>query len=380
MKEFYTSKGAETALIFTLKNIYQTDAIVRYPSENILRASDGKWSQERFFTLSGTFGTRPISFDKVYVIVDISRVEIIVSRFENIDDNIVRIYHKSPINVALDQLVEVISNEEVIWAGGVINAPSSIDIVYGGSNWQLGQILIFPGSVNNTVARITALGPNDSILHAEILEYGWVHGLDQTIIARPSIGSSLSEEATLRIKLDSNAKLPGHWKDISGQISNQDIRIEDNYYYQQFSYDVESSVNPMFYYNLIKTIHPSGTKLFTTEVLKQSVYVIPTAFTTYPYKSISIFDNLSGSYDSHWYNLTKYFNDTSSPSGEFLTVGELVSLHLTKNVIPSITDSITASTGDISSISSYSGYAEVGYFENPTGAIYAISEFTLTLS
>jgi hypothetical protein len=38
MKEFYTSKGAETALIFTLKNIYQTDAIVRYPSENILRA------------------------------------------------------------------------------------------------------------------------------------------------------------------------------------------------------------------------------------------------------------------------------------------------------------------------------------------------------
>ncbi len=58
--------------------------------------------------------------------------------------------------------------------------------------------------------------------------------------------------------------LPGAYKGTKGQLSS-DMRLQDNYYYQQFSYDINSSTALKTYRDIVHdVIHPAGTKLFGT--------------------------------------------------------------------------------------------------------------------
>lgn len=84
--------------------------------------------------------------------------------------------------------------------------------------------------------------------------------------------------------------MPGRWADASGQISNQEIRLEDNKYYQQFSYDIESTTNPTVYNGLARTVHPAGLALFSTYILERTIAITPVVVTTYPYKTVGVFD------------------------------------------------------------------------------------------
>jgi len=52
------------------------------------------------------------------------------------------------------------------------------------------------------------------------------------------------------------------WLDRQGFLSS-DIKIQDNYYYQDYSYEIQSSVSLVDYESLIQTqIHPAGTIMF----------------------------------------------------------------------------------------------------------------------
>lgn len=367
MKEFYTSKGAEHTLIFMMKNIFQTDAIIRYPSENILRSSDGKWSQERAFVVETLYGDIPLIFTSVNLIVNTNTSEKIqISRSEIIGPTNVRFYTKTPINVSLDQHVEIIQDGVLVWIGKIVNNHAYIEIVNGGSNWQLGQVIIFPGSVKNTVIRVAGLSTNDSIKYVNIIELGWDHEEDQTVTVLPTFNSDISEQATLIFHSGIVATLIGKWKDSSGQISNQEIRLEDNFYYQQFSYDIETDISPSQYIDIVSLIHPAGTKLFTTCNLSEYISVSPEGITTYPFKTISLFDSISSN-DIIRKTLSRYYSDTPN-------IIEDMTINLNK--YNSITaDSVTATAGSTKTELPAAEYA-LDYFAE----IYSLTEKTVNLT
>jgi hypothetical protein len=55
----------------------------------------------------------------------------------------------------------------------------------------------------------------------------------------------------------------GVYSGDNGKLSNQNVRLQDNYYYQLFSYVIETEVDVKEYAEAIKELHPAGLKRFS---------------------------------------------------------------------------------------------------------------------
>ena len=69
----------------------------------------------------------------------------------------------------------------------------------------------------------------------------------------------------------SSVLMESGWADDSSQLDNEYIRLQDSNYYQQFSYDVVSTVDPKRYEQLIDFMHPAGSKRFTTYIIQEDL-------------------------------------------------------------------------------------------------------------
>ncbi len=144
-----------------------------------------------------------------------------------------------------------------------------------------------------------------------------------------SISESLNSGVTLQqynesqlqlvYNFDSVVQGKGKYTNDAGQISNQQTRIQDSYYYQLFSYLIESREDRSNYKDLLTIVHPSGLKLFS-QVLKE----ISTEFSIIASSAKSIdvkfiFDTAFGN-DANGYSnrLAKNFSGVN----EAVTVGE----------------------------------------------------------
>lgn len=418
IKQIYSAKGSEQALVNILKLVYQAESSIRYPSEQILRASDGRWNQERFIVVQQTFGSIPTNFNEFYIKYNLTDVRVKLSKYEVIGEGVARLFFRptTSISVSTDQLVYVYDSQGlVVYAAKVVRQPAKITIVKGGANWQLGQIIVIPGTVRDTVVRVTEVTPQGAIVSVEIIQYGFDHTENQTLIVSPypnkPLGSSfdltvtqtsispakylysldindylegaidrvqgissgisgssyflqdyaepgyvgytvfdnstynaeyepgvesditieqwLASRATLSYSYDTVVTERGNWKTDAGMLSNENIRLQDNFYYQQFSYDIEANTNSTNYIELARTIHPAGMKLFTTYALGEVLSVQPIAVTSFPFIKLDLFDS-SEPFDSNTKLAVK--NPTDS-----ITITDFDKQIVTKRPVDSVT-------------------------------------------
>ena len=226
--------------------------------------------------------------------------------------------------------------------GEIVDNISRVKVVNGGKGWQVGQIFIvyeqngwfvnnysydnelFPWSyrhsrdeqdldygqhgistevrpkVKPTICKVTVVDEiTGAIKHAEIIQLGdYVAPTKNNYITVSPLffeeGTAEEAEyyATLEFDFGQSTKMPGRWFNDSGQVSNQNIVLQDSYYYQQFSYDIVTTVNSMFYEHLAKSMHPAGTKMFTTYVAENDLDASLTydVDITSPYIDQSIYD------------------------------------------------------------------------------------------
>lgn len=452
IKEIYSAKGSEQALVNILRIVYQADAQIKYPSENILRASDGKWEQDNFITLERVFGTLPSNITDFYVNYQYSTTRVPVKKFINVSPTKVRLYYALRDSIALTdgQLVSINnSNGTLAYTGRIVKSPSYLSVVSGGANWQLGQVIVVPGSINNTIARVTEVDSNGAVLKVEILEHGYVHNENQlvTISSYPNkplastynitselisinpvayqhtldiydytdgadeqtvgimsgvaynsyflenyvdptyvgeivfdVSSTavapeptpetditleqwLASRATFKYIFEPVTKLKGGWKDESGQISNQTIRLQDNYYYQQYSYDIETTTGNTNYLDLANAVHPAGMKMFTTFNIIENLEVIPLAETTFPFIRTDLLD-VSTINDERIKRVTKIRDDETA----------LADVIDSKRVDKYLEDSVTASSDDTSSFSTSTYDSEMYFAEG-----YVVTENILNI-
>lgn len=383
IKEVYASKGGEQGLLFLLNAVHGVEATISYPIDNVLRASDGKWFQESFITLSTVFGDFESieEWDFSYDCRCVGRGQIIpVTRTHIIGDDLIRLYYqaRSSIITFIGQKINVYNSSGVLlYAGEIIASPASISVLRPGRDWQLGQIITWPNLPNNTIARVAEVDSEGGIKRVEVIEYGENHVNGETFTLSPypvkPLGSSvdlvseqisaaplayhhtltiddytdgtaedvqgfasgaffgsyflenyassdyngvvvfriesgdapteqgntsltieqwLASRATLFYNFSPTSKLRGRWLDDAGQISNQNIRLQDNFYYQQFSYVIDSQTAPSTYLELSNSIHPAGMKQFTTYTLTQdlNLTVFIEANTQWPYVKLDLLD------------------------------------------------------------------------------------------
>ena len=376
IREVYTAKGSEQALLFLLKTAYSAvDAVIKYPSENILRASDGQWVQETFLTVETVYGDIPTTIDTMFIEIGNNVQRVPVTRFEVVSPTILRLYFKSSLTIPVTegQYVQIRNAQNIIvYYGSVVRSPATIAVMNGGKNWQLGQVIVFPGTVRDTVTRVTSIDGVGAIKTLEIVEYGYTHMEYQTVTVSPypnkplgiaydilpeilteqplaikyvltvqenlmstsdlivayngtyflqdyvyasesyngdpvvavthvsaptiqidqtglTIEQWFDSRATLVFQYGTTTTLRGRWLDSKGQVSNSEIVLQDSFYYQQFSYVIDTDVNPTQYVNVANVVHPAGLKLFTNLNLTTSIEIVPTALTVYPF---ILLDNL----------------------------------------------------------------------------------------
>lgn len=93
----------------------------------------------------------------------------------------------------------------------------------------------------------------------------------------------LESRALLRYEYDYMLVNRGEWIGNEGRISNANIRIQDSYYYQLFSYVISSSIDYENYKDTVAYMNPAGLKYFgelqKSELLQVSTDIISSSAT-----------------------------------------------------------------------------------------------------
>jgi hypothetical protein len=114
-----------------------------------------------------------------------------------------------------------------------------------------------------------------SILYVIDSGFGYIDGEVLSFISQDG-----TRTGTAIAKLGKQGLGQGYYSDTNGQLS-ADKYLQDGYYYQIFSYDIESSLSPDQYSQMVSdTVHMAGTKMFGS-VVKTSVSDTPVSVTGY---------------------------------------------------------------------------------------------------
>ena len=187
LNTIYNAKGTEKSLKLVFKLLFNEDIKVSYPAEQILKASDGNWIEEKFITLFTQSGTVPLSNVQLVFKNSFGAFSVDSTRIEYLTQDTTRFYFKSfsKIGFVDNQLVYVKNNSNIVFSGKLLQSPSKLIIKQKGRDWQIGQVIIVPGTIKNTIGRVVSIDNNGGINSIEILEYGYSHNINQELVISP---------------------------------------------------------------------------------------------------------------------------------------------------------------------------------------------------
>jgi hypothetical protein len=369
LNEIYSSKGTEKSFKTLFRVLYGIETEYIRPSDQILKASDGKWVQDAFVTVQKNYGQFSALLNvEIPVSNSFGVFTFVASRYEDIGSGICRIFFRitSVLKFEIGSVIQIKDLDGVTtFRGNVIESPERLNIISGGGLFQSGQVYSIPGSTQPTVFKIKRVDVGGKIKSAEIISHGYTHpqheqywissyknippltnqsvvstetspgvflyeigitdtiydiretivgrvadiyddvgfgldtvefntlpvfvitvgdtlfsainggeGLPATFASNPSITIQdyLNNRASVELISGSYSNLPGRYTDTSGQLSDPFIKLQDNYYYQIFSYVVLSGIDISAYKDtILKALHPAGLKYFA--VLSKSLEI-----------------------------------------------------------------------------------------------------------
>lgn len=174
---------------------------------------------------------------------------------------------------------DVIVEDELILAQGISDGSGGLyggdatvtgDVIYG-SNVSTSAVVVDSGFGYREGEELQMSFAGDEYL---VLESG--HVLVTEASETLYYGRSDDLTVTAVVSLSAVGKSLGFWKNNDGML-NSEKRIQDSYYYQEYSYDIESSKSKDKYEGFLKkTYHPAGVEMFGTAVLGGQVSVLGT--------------------------------------------------------------------------------------------------------
>jgi hypothetical protein len=270
IKSFYLAKGSEKSFKFLFRVFFGADVEFYYPRVDILRFSDAKWVQDRTakcVRISGDpsqlIGNRIIGtkskasayVEKVLLVQDgtITSVELFLNR--------------SSI-VGKFQPDEVVKDELNTCQLRVLPLIVKIKLEEKGKGYQAGQEVKVRGEGFNCKARITAVGTQGEVESVQVYQFGAGYKPETTVIEFTS-PPGIFQTATGTAIFDTTAKYPGYFLNSDSMLSSGK-RIQDGYYYQQFSYVIKSEESRDKYESIVRRlVHPAGFTFFS-EVTTES--------------------------------------------------------------------------------------------------------------
>ena len=398
IKEFYSAKGSEESFRMLFRHLYNTEIEIKYPKEQILKTSDGTWTQDISVLVQVTSGD-------IFDIIDQQISVYTNQQIINVTANRVRLLDDGYYEVFLDKFQrDLISVGSILSlndiSATVVETISKITVYKSGIGFYVGQIFTLPSvSGANARIKITKVGPIGELLEIQILDFGsgYTSDFNTTVVSgsTPSLivegelssqtlgfvdngfissnfyseleyttgsysgetirefytqidvpeGTTLDDErvAVLLVSVGSIRRYPGFYSDSSGFLSDA-YYIQDGHYYQDFSYVVSCVESINTYRNIVKALlHPSGFKIFGNQLFSNTFDIGSNlTFLVNRYFQQALSDVI-GTTDSNKYVLNK-------PISDLLGIQDSDIYYFSKALIDSVSVSEVASLMLIKSI------------------------------
>lgn len=362
IKEFYSCKGSLDSFQTLFKLLFNTNVEIILPKDQILIASDGRWLQQESFFIEATSGDPLDLYAQIitlvsennYIDVEVERVRKVYPAQDYYEIFITR-------NVNTNRIVTGATFTFNGISGEVIDSLGNIELIYGGQNFEVPQFVEIDYQSTGTLIRISEVDASGAIIKFKVLSFGigYTNDFYARIVPRSEISGDdliVIDEEDIETEIDSNpthaiikfsnaaiAKYPGEFTNNKGFLSD-DIYLQDNYYYQQYSYVIKSGIQIENYRNIVrKTVHPAGMIFFgqfeiTNEFdLSQNIQSLSrylrarlqSQFSTTDTLVVNFFKDLSSSVDVE--EQDDYNINYSKILTESLSVSEETAIHFYKN-------------------------------------------------
>ena len=278
IKQFYLAKGTEKSYEFLFRIFYDTNVEFYYPKKDILRLSSGRWIQNNYLRISNALG------DQIYraagnLIVQKNNRGAIIATARVVSVNVFQIDNFSVAELLISGRngvfqvgnlgIEFEDENEKFKEVQIYSVVSTVNIVDGGSNYRIGERIRFLSNTSDggqgargTIAEVDAVG---GIRKINIDDFGINYSNPPIIEIDSDRGSGFIGTAMV----GSLCQSFGYYANNDGRLSTNKV-LQDNHYYQNWSYVLKSEVVIDTYRELIRRlVHPVGTGMFGSVLIKR---------------------------------------------------------------------------------------------------------------
>jgi len=279
VRDFYAIKGSESSFAFFFDAFYNSIAEVFYPKTDILETSTGKWIERKSIRVTSENGLSNFTM-KNKSLVQLALDESTTNATAFVSDII---QYDLPPFIVTELFLENIDGDfipnrtiEVELSDGsklrekTFGLLSEYTISNSGVGYAIGDFvkLVEEGGGIGAAAKVTRVDNRGRIKDIEILNHGVNYFTDVTFTIESTTGNGNAQGTA---KSSALAEYGGFYYDNSGKLSSKK-KLEDNDYYQYFSYVLKTKLSLQKYSDSVKALlHPSGFKLFGDVLLSDTL-------------------------------------------------------------------------------------------------------------
>lgn len=239
IREFYQARGSKESYQFLFRILFNKDSDVFYPSTQILRASDGKWVQEKSVFVKSESGNL---FNLSGKIIDIQttnkEIHVFCPRVVYYRNDIYEVFidraYVQDISVS-----DIVSSADGLDYGTILPCPNKYTITTEGAGFEIGQLFYLKTqSGDGSLIKITKIGTGGSIKKVQVISFG----LDYDSIYYAKLSNKQAVAVPYR------HPVPGPYPDgINGFVDYGYINRQDYFYFDQFYTPTVANNQNVFY-------------------------------------------------------------------------------------------------------------------------------------
>lgn len=277
IRQFYRAKGTEKTYEFLFRILYDTNVEFYYPKLDVLKASDGKWIQKKTIRVGGSQGNRLFESTgrRIYqrnasetvvasaFVVEASKYQL--GSFPVYELNVSNTNGTFVSTLPLELETSTTNTIEP----KVYSVVSSITVTNGGSNYRVGDRIVFTNALGDigqgARAKVSQVNSSGKILKIEIQDFGINYASAPAITVSSQKGTGFAGTCAVGVLCN----FQGYYANNDGRLSTNKV-LQDNHYYQNYSYVLKTEVTIDRYRDAIKRlIHPAGLGFFGQVLIKR---------------------------------------------------------------------------------------------------------------
>lgn len=266
--------------------------VVESPTNIRIRNGGRDWRLGQIIRFPGTIKDTLIRVDEIDDNGSIERLSIVEYGYEHASSPtfIVSPYPVRPSGGELDIITEQLPNGAIAFTLDITS--DSVGISDSAEGYQAGDYFLedYADPLYTGTRAFFTITTNDNNNNNQQGDTDDIYTSD---VVDVTLEEWLLSRATISMEFAPSSKLEGEWKDLTSIISNDFTRIQDSFYYQTFSYEINSEIYPDEYRYLVPEFHVSGHERFFNydQAVTFDTFVVDVSFTL-PFFEIDFVDSI----------------------------------------------------------------------------------------